>query len=780
MTVVYRSNTAQVVFSPSLYLYAVVNKFAILNLYNEYLIVVNAASIDVPSTNNTMPDFTDNHDDMVTITTTTTTNFSTNNSHYWMQLHLFNDNGWHLAGILAVMQFVLFISLGVFIGHRHLPGIYYRNIPLTMASIIATGIVLSWCVIRILFYRPLHCAVELWLGGSMLLVLMFISMGRYARLLIFFICCEAHLHTVEVNNHNAHWAGRDQPNETIEFINNHRLYNIFVVIIRWNDRLRYKLLGRQNVLKSNKEDSSSRLTIDNITIANASEPTSYKPATALPSIHSSFLRNRSLDGENMDLNHITASIVGIEADDASIISQNANSAPASILNGKELLPRIVQRGHLRSQSARPPNNKRVYNSASIQTMVGHQRKYGRSQTIVDQEIQQESIEHLIAEAPFCDDIDSPEKIKVNTRQKSISLDTLCGPEVTVASRDSSMVVVPQRTRRNTVISVISSSLVSTLFERQIENFNEFSPCIVLGSWYWRHRERQSFNAVSLMVVILVFIVIIITGTIHAIAQQTNSLPIVNEAAICLYQWPLWPFGLLYTILHCVIMPIMFQNLPKTRDGFGIRFELLLIIIGGIIAMAGGLVSWLIIPSYKQHLRTLCLLVPIAAYSIYVHFCTVIYPIIKERRAKRLQERHHDALTWDTFELLLGNPVQFELFKQFSKRDYSIENALFYEHCRRLRNNASSLGRTTLDCELRNIWHTFIEPTAPLQIHLDALTVAKLRRHIIDSGQPCTDVRILDAALLEICELMYQHTYPRFVAWESMKKRQPISASAQRV
>ncbi|KAI8054052.1 RGS domain-containing protein [Syncephalis plumigaleata] len=324
----------------------------------------------------------------------------------------------------------------------------------------------------------------------------------------------------------------------------------------------------------------------------------------------------------------------------------------------------------------------------------------------------------------------------------------------------------QRVRRSTLASLISSSIGSTLFEHQPDSFNEFSPCIVLGSWYWRHRERQSFGAVSLLLTALILVVLVFTSIIYVIAYETNSLLATKEISICLTRWPFWPACIACTLCQLVLMPMIYRKIPKTQNGFGMRVELLLLTLGGATVYLFILITLIAIPQRMRYIRTLCLICPIVFYLLYVHVCTVLYPVIKARRTKRQQERSHDALSWAAFEALLANPIRFKRFKQFSKRDYSSENAIFYEHCRRLRNNALSLERTLLDRELRHIWYTFIETSAPLQIHLDANTTTRIRQHIFNGGQLCTDVRILDTALLEVCELMYQHTYPRFVAWET--------------
>ncbi|RKP09106.1 hypothetical protein THASP1DRAFT_23010 [Thamnocephalis sphaerospora] len=278
----------------------------------------------------------------------------------------------------------------------------------------------------------------------------------------------------------------------------------------------------------------------------------------------------------------------------------------------------------------------------------------------------------------------------------------------------------------------------------LDDLDEAFEHMLYGDKYWRQRDQLSANVIAYAIAVLMAMHAVCTAAMHLAAYQVDPLPTALEAVVCLRHWTMWPMYFFYTLYQALLMPVVLALLAGYRDAFGMRRELLIMILGGMAAMS-------------VNLATLCFLLSTACYLLIMHGVGVVWPVYMAQRLEHAQKRDRDELTRDAFETMLADVMRFEAFKMFTVRDFSAENALFYERCRRLRNTASSMDQGTRARELQQIWNTFIRPAASLQVHLDARTLDELRGRVRSNS---VDIRILDGALSEVCELMYQHTYPR--------------------
>ncbi|KAK9760154.1 Regulator of G-protein signaling 3 [Basidiobolus ranarum] len=114
--------------------------------------------------------------------------------------------------------------------------------------------------------------------------------------------------------------------------------------------------------------------------------------------------------------------------------------------------------------------------------------------------------------------------------------------------------------------------------------------------------------------------------------------------------------------------------------------------------------------------------------------------------------------------MVEDPQQFEVFKRFSLRDFSVENSLFFERIQKLRHHASDLAITDelpawVILELNSIYNTFIAANSEFELNLEAATTKELHQRF-QSTEIHLDV--FDRAFNEIRTLMFRYTYPRFI------------------
>ncbi|ORX81182.1 hypothetical protein K493DRAFT_361934 [Basidiobolus meristosporus CBS 931.73] len=116
------------------------------------------------------------------------------------------------------------------------------------------------------------------------------------------------------------------------------------------------------------------------------------------------------------------------------------------------------------------------------------------------------------------------------------------------------------------------------------------------------------------------------------------------------------------------------------------------------------------------------------------------------------------------ESMVEDPQQFEVFKRFSQRDFSVENVLFFERIQKFRHHTSDIiGEGTLPTwvilEINSIYSIFFAADSEFVLNLEALTVREIR-HRFQTGGICPD--IFNRALNEIRTLIFRYTYARYV------------------
>jgi len=217
----------------------------------------------------------------------------------------------------------------------------------------------------------------------------------------------------------------------------------------------------------------------------------------------------------------------------------------------------------------------------------------------------------------------------------------------------------------------------------------------------------------------------------------------------------------------VLYPVLVYALWNVRDAYGIRKELLLstgiwaltmvgyILIGNVIGKRG--IHYYISPrDFIVISMTIC------------YFISIGIPVIMllwQRRRHRfsdLEQQHRRRDTREGFVRSLADPLYFNDFKNFAVKDFSIENALFYDRCMRLK----LMRGAKLAAAQQEIYNLFLAPDAYFQVNVSDRALKKLRDAVDSSGwdQP----GLLDELSNEIVHLMYNDTYPRYLAHQEHK------------
>ena len=116
-----------------------------------------------------------------------------------------------------------------------------------------------------------------------------------------------------------------------------------------------------------------------------------------------------------------------------------------------------------------------------------------------------------------------------------------------------------------------------------------------------------------------------------------------------------------------------------------------------------------------------------------------------------------------FETLLRNDELLAPFRDFLKKEYALENLLFYERCEQFRldfNSEVPIATPELHEAAATIFRDFIDPTTSAEhcVNLPARIVQPLRDALSERG---LTQRALDAARQHVFKTMFTDIFPRF-------------------
>ncbi|KAK9701440.1 hypothetical protein K7432_011708 [Basidiobolus ranarum] len=290
----------------------------------------------------------------------------------------------------------------------------------------------------------------------------------------------------------------------------------------------------------------------------------------------------------------------------------------------------------------------------------------------------------------------------------------------------------------------------------------FIPITILDeNWYYRHRNKFTTKAIFKFILGGLLLQIALTGLVQAFSTKFAILPSPARGN-CLTGWEFTPVFLTSGFYVFAMCPIFISWLKGVNDAYGIKRELTADFTVGVASFVLYII-FAAIPLFNGFNKVF----PAAHWSVLAlmisHICSIVLPAIDAIHGACNKQ---SKTSFSSFESMLGDSTQFELFKHFSLRDFSVENALFYERCIRLRlmsckQPVSEKGKLNTDIllEINSIYHTFISSQSEFELNLDAATVREIRRQFQEKNITLT---IFDTALNEVRNLMYRHTFPRYV------------------
>ncbi|KAK9716942.1 hypothetical protein K7432_006553 [Basidiobolus ranarum] len=294
----------------------------------------------------------------------------------------------------------------------------------------------------------------------------------------------------------------------------------------------------------------------------------------------------------------------------------------------------------------------------------------------------------------------------------------------------------------------------------IEKGSTSATLILNENWYAKHREKFTTKFMVKVIAGCIAFQVALTLIVQAFTTRFQITPKMATGN-CLVGWefiPVWVTSAFYVFILC---PMFITWVRGVQDAYGIKRELIADFTLGVCAF----LLYVVFAAFPQ-LHRVRLIFPAAHWSVVAliisHFVSIILPTIY---AFKGDPKAGKTTSLASFDSMVEDPQQFEVFKRFTLRDFSVENALFYERIMKLRMkcqdtpyNSDGTLNTELTYELTNIYNTFITTGSEFELNLEAATINKIKQRFQSELQP----DVFDHALIEVRNLMFRYTYPRFV------------------
>ncbi|KAK9675283.1 hypothetical protein K7432_016537 [Basidiobolus ranarum] len=287
------------------------------------------------------------------------------------------------------------------------------------------------------------------------------------------------------------------------------------------------------------------------------------------------------------------------------------------------------------------------------------------------------------------------------------------------------------------------------------------PTLVLDqNWYYRHREKFTTKYIVKLISGALALQLALTLLVQVFTTKFQITPTI-ALGHCLVGWEFIPIYLTSAFYVFVLCPLFISWLRGVNDAYGIKRELMADFTLGVVAFLL-YILFAALPILKGVIRVF----PAAHWSVVAlmisHIFSIVLPTIDAIKGTDNQVSNSNMAS---FESMLEDPQQFEIFKRFSLRDFSVENTLFYEQVSKLRMMCDGLEYEkeglpmNILVEINMIYNKFIARDAEFELNLEAATVREIRQRF-----QAKDVgpHVFDRALLEVRNLMFRYTYPRFV------------------
>ncbi|KAI9230807.1 MAG: hypothetical protein DHS80DRAFT_21046 [Piptocephalis tieghemiana] len=227
---------------------------------------------------------------------------------------------------------------------------------------------------------------------------------------------------------------------------------------------------------------------------------------------------------------------------------------------------------------------------------------------------------------------------------------------------------------------------------------------------------------------------------------------------CLGRWGTlgWMIaGLVYLLIP---FPILTYQISRVNEAHGIRLEYFLTLGISLISLLLCILV-AVLPSLPREGKHLWYSIIVEIYLLASFTTTVIHPLWRSGRPIPLAPE----MTRGSFLKFLEDPVGLGEFKEFCTKDFSIENAVFYERIRAVILGYSEIQEDRGRRRLQRIYDFHLDPLSPLTVNLTSGCMEDLRGSFREGRlKDIPPLEYLQRALDEVVTLMYQSTCPRFM------------------
>ncbi|ETO18750.1 hypothetical protein RFI_18506 [Reticulomyxa filosa] len=289
------------------------------------------------------------------------------------------------------------------------------------------------------------------------------------------------------------------------------------------------------------------------------------------------------------------------------------------------------------------------------------------------------------------------------------------------------------------------------------------------SWYLRHYDKLSSTSWLLGRVF-------IPGLLFVCVVSFGLLTVFGSLAVILYQ-------MIFIFLYIMLGVIIIQKLPKYRDFFGVKDEIIMTIWLGITFFVCTVTAWSIFFVHRDSAKIVFLiLLPVASFCIMMFVFSSIHRILQKNAThipkrvgllralwcdKMSVSRSHLSVISDSgpqrhvdLHVLLGDPNLFDLFMEHVFSEFSSENLLCYLELCQYRQEIKK------QCERENIT---IDDAHPNKFILsEVLPKSKIKSSFFLQFSPSLYPFIFDPILKELLLLM-RDSFSRFAQTAPFQK-----------
>jgi hypothetical protein len=284
------------------------------------------------------------------------------------------------------------------------------------------------------------------------------------------------------------------------------------------------------------------------------------------------------------------------------------------------------------------------------------------------------------------------------------------------------------------------------------------------SWHVSNRLRNLTHR-GILLYCIVFLLVYVGAVLGFELAVGKGRQPLSAHELCTNGWSQLPQYSSLAFCVFLLAPAVVYSLMGKPDAYGIRAELITTVVLGILLSIASGVAMIYEGSFSdlwQPELVLCITLAV------MHWVMVVQPVLSYAIARRRlgTTLENKSSLKQAFRVLLQDPLLFEEFKLFTVKDFSIENALFYEEMAKVRNRAGE----DVSKDLLRLYQLFIGPMADYPLNLKAKTLRTIRESVQNNQ---LDVETFNEALEEVEQLMRSDTFVRFLRTKHREYKQDL-------